>query len=67
VINAADSIQQKLEEVVGSGFIINSSRNLEVYFGCTVLDRGEIQPRPTLITKGRGKRMMKGVEKAVEK
>jgi len=52
--------------VVGSGFIINSCRNLEAYFRCTVLERGEIQPRPTLITKGRGKRMTKGVEKAVE-
>ncbi|KAJ8423531.1 hypothetical protein Cgig2_030026 [Carnegiea gigantea] len=44
VINAAESIQQKLEEVVGGGSMSNASTDLQTYFGCTVPDIVEIQP-----------------------
>lgn len=66
VINAAESIQQKLEEVVGGGSMSNTSTDLQTYFGCTVPDIVEIQPPPVSVTKGRAKRMKTGVEKAVE-
>ncbi|KAJ8422190.1 hypothetical protein Cgig2_011942 [Carnegiea gigantea] len=66
VINAAESIQQKLEEVVGGGSMSNASTDLQTYFGCTVLDIVEIQPPPVSVTKGRAKRMKTGVEKVVE-
>ncbi|KAJ8420523.1 hypothetical protein Cgig2_024954 [Carnegiea gigantea] len=66
VINAAESIQQKLEEVVNGGSMSNASTDLQTYFGCTVPDIIEIQPTPVSVTKGRAKRMKTGVEKAVE-
>ncbi|KAJ8428010.1 hypothetical protein Cgig2_032347 [Carnegiea gigantea] len=66
VINAAESIQQKLEEVVGGGSMSNASTDLQTYFGCTVPDIVEIQTPPVSVTKGRAKRMKTGVEKAVE-
>ncbi|KAJ8424228.1 hypothetical protein Cgig2_029716 [Carnegiea gigantea] len=66
VINAAESIQQKLEEVVGGGSISNASTDLQTYFGCTVPDIIEIQPPLVSVTKGRAKRIKTGVEKAIE-
>ena len=66
VINAAESIQQKLEEVVGSGSMSNASTDLQTYFGCTVLDIVEIQSPPVSVTKGGAKRMKIGAEKAIE-
>ncbi|KAJ8436294.1 hypothetical protein Cgig2_023345 [Carnegiea gigantea] len=66
VINAVESIQQKLEEVVGGGSMSNASTVLQTYFGCTVPDIVEIQPPQVSVTKGRAKRMKIGVEKAVE-
>jgi len=66
VINAAKSIQQKLEEVVGGGSMSNASTDLQTYFGCTVPDIAEIQPPLVSVTKGRAKRKKIGVEKAIE-
>jgi len=66
VINAAESIQQKLEEVVGGGSMTNASTDLQTYFGCTVPDIVEIQPPPVSVTNGRAKRMKARVKKAVE-
>ena len=66
VINAAESIQQKLEEVVGGGSMSNASTDLQTYFGCTVPDIVETQPLPVSVTKGKAKRMKTGVEKAIE-
>lgn len=66
MINAAESIQQKLKEVARGGSMSNASTYLHAYFGCTVPDIVETQPPPISFTKGRGKRMKIGVEKAVE-
>ena len=66
VINVAESIQQKLEEVVGGGSMSNASTDLQTYFGCAVLDIVEIQPLPISVTKGRAKRMKTEVNKAIE-
>lgn len=44
----------------------NAATDLQIYFGCVVLEHIEMHPPPTSTTKGRGKRMKKGVERTVE-
>ncbi|KAJ8435600.1 hypothetical protein Cgig2_016424 [Carnegiea gigantea] len=65
VINAAELIQQKLEEVVGGGSMTNASTDLQTYFGSTVPDIVEIQPPLISVTKRRAKRMKTGVKKTI--
>ena len=51
---------------MGGELASNAATDLQTYFGCAVPDYIEIHSPLTSITKGTGKRMKKGVERAVE-
>lgn len=64
VVEACNNLKKKFTTLGGN--VVNKSKDLEAFAGCSIPEEVEIHPPNQSITKGSGKRIKGGKEEAME-